>query len=194
MNLMNRFTRLMLPLVVAVIVISGCSTMSTTEIDNKRKALDGMADGAITRIVEKDSSVQSALDQGLAWGVADIKLTKVPVVGAGGGEGVLFIKDSGERIYFTVSRLDIGGGWGARAYKALMIFADQAVLDDWKSGEWVFTAGAEASAGTAAAEGGTGGSGDDGFTMHLLADGGASATATARVIRIKINQELTDAE
>jgi len=117
-----------------------------------------------------------------------MKVTKVPIVGAGGGEGVLFIKENNQRIYFTVSRFDIGGGWGARAYKALMIFDQQKVLDQWKTGKWVFEAGAEASAGTSAAEGSSGG--DEGFTTHLLAEGGASATATARVIRVKVNSSL----
>jgi hypothetical protein len=28
--------------------------------------------------------------------------------------------------------------------------------------------------------------------MHVLAEGGASATATARVIRVKVNKELTE--
>ena len=32
---------------------------------------------------------------------------------------------------------------------------------------------------------------DEGYSVHILSDGGASATATARVIRIKVNSELT---
>lgn len=45
--------------------------------------------------------------------------------------------------------------------------------------------------GTASAEGSSGSS-DGGYTVHVLSDGGASATATARVIRIKVNGNLTD--
>ncbi len=177
-----------------LLIITACSTLTATQIDSKRNELNSMADEAIARIVEKNPAVQTELDQGLAWGVANMKLTKVPVVGGGGGEGVLIIKETGEHFYFKVRRFDLGGGWGARAYKALMIFTDQAVLDDWKTGEWVFAAGAEAAAGEAAAAGGTGDSPDQGFTMHVLAEGGASATATARVIRIKIDRELTDVD
>ncbi|MFV2005318.1 MAG: hypothetical protein ACC650_08915, partial [Gammaproteobacteria bacterium] len=64
-------------------------------------------------------------------------------------------------------------------------------LERLEGGVWEFQAGVEASAGTAAAEGSSGAL-NQGYTVHVLSDGGASATATARVIRIKVNSELTD--
>ena len=165
--------------------------MTATEIASKRNELDSMATEAIEALTQKEPDLQDKLDKSLAYGVANMKVTKVPVVGAGGGEGVLVIKETQERIYFTVGRFDVGGGWGARGYKALMVINDQEILEAWKDGKWVFEAGAEASAGSAAAQGASGGS--KGFTTHILAEAGASATATARVIRVKVNKELTAA-
>ncbi len=172
-------------------IISGCSSMSALEKDQKRSELDEMAEKAIAGLVKQDPSIQQELDGSLGYAVANMKVTKVPIVGAGGGEGVTLIKETQQRIYFTVGRFDIGGGWGARSYKALLVFETQEVLDKWKDGKWEFQAGAEASAGTASAEGSSSGL-NQGFTMHVLSDGGASATATARVIRIKVNSELTE--
>ena len=185
---MNKFIILIIS---TLLITSGCSSMTTVEKENKRSELDDMAAKAIVGLKEKESDIQDKLDKSLAYAVANMKVTKVPIVGAGGGEGVLVIKKTQERIYFTVSRFDIGGGWGARSYKALMIINTQELVDKWKDGQWVFEAGAEASAGSAAAEGSSG-SGDEGFSTHVLADGGASATATARVIRVKVNRQLTD--
>ena len=183
--------KLLLVIFCAAFVLSGCSTMSADERDNKRSDIDAMAEAAIAGIVERDSKVQTELDASVGYAVANMKLTKVPIIGAGGGEGVLIDKASQQRIYFTVTRLDIGGGWGARSYKVLLVIEEQQILDRLKSGAWEFQAGAEASAGTASAEG----SSSDlaqGFTMHVLSDGGASATVTARVIRIKVNKSLTE--
>jgi hypothetical protein len=73
----------------------------------------------------------------------------------------------------------------------LLVIDDPEVMKKLEDGSWEFQAGVEASAGTAAAEGAAG-TGNEGFTMHVLSDGGASATATARVIHIKINSELTE--
>ena len=177
-------------LICTLLLFSGCSTMTTEELTTKRNELNAMANKAVNDLTGKDPALEKKLDQSLAHGVANMKLTKVPVVGAGGGEGVLIIKKTQERIYFTVRRLDVGGGWGARAYKALIIFNDQKILDQWKDGKWVFEAGAEASAGSSAAQGSSGAN-DKGFSIHILAEGGASATATARVIRIKVDSDLT---
>ena len=52
-----------------------------------------------------------------------------------------------------------------------------------------FEAGAEASAGSNAAQGLSGG--NRGFTTHVLAEAGASATVTARIIHINVKKELT---
>ena len=150
-----------------------------------------MAATAIAGLIEQDPALQQKLDASLGYAVTNMKVTKVPIVGAGGGEGVYLNKKTGKRTYFTVSRFDIGGGWGARSYKGLLVMTSQEVLDRFDGGTWEFKAGVEAYAGTAAAEGSSGAL-NEGYTVHVLSDGGASATATARVIRIKVNSELTE--
>ena len=171
-------------------VLAACSSMSVSERETKRNQLDEMAETAIAGLVKQDENLQKELDGSLGYAVANMKVTKVPIVGAGGGEGVYVIKKTGKRIYFTVSRFDIGGGWGARSYKVLLVMTSQEVLNRFDGGAWEFQAGVEASAGTAAAEGSSGAL-NEGYMVHVLSDGGASATATARVIRIKVNSELT---
>lgn len=63
------------------------------------------------------------------------------------------------------------------------------MLDKLHNDTREFQPDVEASAGTAAAAGSTGTLAEV-YTVHILADGSASATATARVIRIKVNSEL----
>jgi len=171
--------------------LAGCSTMTTTEKQQKRIVLDEMANETVVALVAQDIDLQKKLDESLAYAVADMKVTKVPVVGAGGGEGVFIDNNSQKRIYFTVSRFDIGGGWGARAYKVLLLVESQEVFDRLIDGAWEFQAGAEASAGSVSAEGSSGDL-NEGFSMYVLSEGGASATVTARVIRTKVNRELTE--
>ncbi len=178
-------------IILSVLLITGCSSMSVTERETKRSQLDEMAATAITGLVEQDATLQQKIDESLGYAVANMKVTKVPVVGAGGGEGVFVNKKTNKRIYFTVSRFDIGGGWGARSYKILLLFETQEMMERLQNGTWEFQAGVEASAGSAAAEGSSGAL-NEGYTVHVLSDGGASATATARVIIIKVNSELTD--
>ncbi|MBW2218862.1 MAG: hypothetical protein JRF40_05140 [Deltaproteobacteria bacterium] len=177
---------------VMLFTLAGCATLTTAEKEQKRNALDEMAKETIAALVEQDVKIQEKLDDSLAYAVADIKLTKVPIVGAGGGKGVFVDNRSQQRIYFTVRRLDLGGGWGVRAYKVLLVVESQDVFDRLKDGTWEFQAGAEASAGSVSAEGSSGDLLNTGFSMYVLSEAGASVTVTARVIRIKVNRELTE--
>ena len=70
-----------------LLLISGCSSMTTTEREQKRDELDAMAETAIAGLIEQDPGIKTEIDQSLGYAVANMKLTKVPVVGAGGGEG-----------------------------------------------------------------------------------------------------------
>jgi hypothetical protein len=175
----------------ALLGLIACSSMTVSEREAKRNELDTMAEKSIVGLIEQDPTIRQQLDDSLGYAVANMKVTKVPIVGAGGGEGVYIDNKTKKHTYFTVSRFDIGGGWGARSYKALVIIETQEMLDRLEGGVWEFQAGAEASAGTAAVDGSSGAS-SEGFSIHVLSDGGASATATARVIRIKVNSELTE--
>ena len=179
-------------IILVALLVSACSGMTVTERESKRSQLDEMAATAITGLIEKDPTLQQKIDDSLGYAIFNMKVTKVPVVGAGGGEGVFVNKKTGKRLYLTVGRFDIGGGWGARSYKILLVFETEEMLKRLDNNRtWEFQAGVEVSAGTAAAEGSSGAL-TEGYTVHVLSDGGASATATARVIKISVNDELTD--
>lgn len=166
--------------------------MTAAEKEQKRSALDQMASAAIAALTDKDPEIQAKINSSFAYAVANMKLTKVPIVGAGGGEGVFVDNNTQHRTYFTVSRFDVGGGWGARSFKLLFIVESQEVFDRVKDGTWDFQAGAEASAGTISAEGSSSDLVNKGFTTYVLSDGGASATVTARVIKTSVDRELTE--
>ena len=99
-------------ILLAMFLLTGCAGMTTAEKDNKRSKLDLMAKTAIDGMVEQDAELQKQIDDSLGYFVANMKVTKVPIVGAGGGEGVFVNNKTNKRLYFTVSRFDIGGGWG----------------------------------------------------------------------------------
>lgn len=178
-------------LILLTLVITSCSTMSASEKDVKRSELDAMADKAVADLIDQDASLQKDIDESIGYAVGNAKLTKVPLVGGGGGEGVLVNKKTDKRTYFTVNRFDVGGGVGARSFKILLVFDSADVLGKFEDGTREFQAGAEVSAGSAAAEGSAAPE-DQGYKMHVLSDGGASATVTARVINFKVNTDLTE--
>ncbi|MFA0081168.1 hypothetical protein AB4383_03960 [Vibrio breoganii] len=185
------FTRV--SLLIAVFFFFGCSSLTAEQKEIERDSINEMANRTIEALIKDEPIIRQQLNDALAYGVGNMKVTKVPVIGVGGGEGVLVIKEDDDNLYFTIRRFDLGAGYGARSYKALIIINSKEIVDDWRDGEWKFEIGAEATAGSAAAEGGVDDlKGSQDFIVHILTDVGASATVTGRVVRVKINEELTE--
>ena len=169
-------------------ILAGCSKPTMEEVTSQKAEIDKMASDTITTLKKDDKKVEIALDKAIGYMVVNWKVTKVPVVGAGGGNGVVVSKEDNKHIYITVSRFDIGGGWGARSYKNLVVVYDQKLLERLQKGTFDFQAGAEVSAGSNAADVAT--NKDERYNIFVLADGGGSATATLRVIRSKLSSDL----
>ena len=190
---MKKRLLLLLPV---ILLLNACSTMSSEEKDSKRDMLDAMAKDTIDKLIEEDASIKDKLDEALAYAVFDVTLTKIPLVGAGGGEGVSFDKKTGETAYVTASRLDLGGGVGARAFKLLLVIHSEDAYKQFKGGALGFDASAEAAAGDVSAGGGSSGEADisgeedKGFATYELSDGGASVYVSVRAIRIKKHSTL----
>jgi lipid-binding SYLF domain-containing protein len=178
-------------LMVILSLTTACAQLSLDEKNRARAEIDLMAKTTIDALVKDDPSIKDALEQAKGYAVINWKVTKIPIVGAGGGNGVIVDKRTGEKVYIKVSRFDLGGGWGARSYKNLVITEDEDILDNAKKGDWTIEAGAEASAGTAGAGGDAGGS-NKSVETHVLLDGGGSATATVRLLRSTLDSDLNE--
>jgi len=174
---------------IVAIMFSGCSKLSVDEKNRARAEIDLMANSTIAKLIEKEPSIQKDLDRAVGYGVVNWKVTKIPVVGAGGGNGVIVDNRTNERVYINVRRFDLGGGWGARSFKNLIIVYDKKILDEAKDGDFRFEAGAEVSAGSAASDGGSAKINKK-IETHVLADGGGSATATIRFLRSSVSSDL----
>ncbi len=166
----------------ALLLLTGCATLP----DDERAELDRMAEKTINRLTEKNPQLEGKLDACLGYLVADKKVVKIPMIGTGGGQGVVVDKTTGQRTYVKLSRIEVGGGWGARNYKVLLLLNDEKRLKKALTGTVVYEFGAEASAGKAALEGSSGQLQDEkGYEVYTLSEGGASATFTLRAIRLK---------
>jgi lipid-binding SYLF domain-containing protein len=168
----------------ATSLLFACATLSPAEREEKRAELDGMADTTIETLLAANPQAGEVLDRSLGFLVIDMKVTKVPVFGAGKGYGVVVDRRTGTRSYLKVSRFEVGGGLGAHAFKVVVVFDDDKLLDKAAGGAWHYEAGAELAAGSASAEGAVQKQ-PKGFKAYRIAEGGAAATVTVRVARAK---------
>ena len=174
------------------ILVAGCSSTGTksTTLQDRIQSLNNSEQETLKRLYQQAPETEQAIQTAPGYAVFHMTVTKVPLVGAGGGNGVVINNKTGKRTYMKVRRFDIGGGYGAREYDVVVIFK-QDIIADVIDGEWYFAAGVEAAAkvGDAGAGGGSTGNRED-FDVHVLAGSGLAATVTVRAIHITPIEEL----
>ena len=170
--------------VCATSLLFACATLPSAEREAKRAELDAMADTTIDTLLAANPEAGEVLDRSVGYLVIDMKVTKIPVFGAGKGFGVVVDRRSDTRSYLEVSRFEVGGGLGAQAFKFVVVFDDDKLLKKAAGGAWHYEAGAELAAGSASAEGAVQKQ-PKGFKAYRIAEGGAAATVTVRVARAK---------
>jgi hypothetical protein len=168
----------------ALAVLAGCASLSPEEREARRAELDQMGDKAVAGLLETKPELRDVFDKSVGYVVIDMKVTKIPVFGVGGGYGVVVDKRTNTRSYINESRFEVGGGLGAQRFKVIVAFDDGKLLDRAASGAWHYQAGAEAGAGASSTEGHVAKS-DKGYHAFKIAEGGAVATVTIQIAYAK---------
>ena len=170
--------------------MSGCSSIPGATGEEQMQAIDELVERTLPDLYKQDPKAREEVAKSVGYVIASNTITKVPIVGAGSGYGVAINTKTAEKTYLTMSRFDVGGGWGARSVRPVLIFQDEMKFKDFIDGKWEAQAGAEAAAkvGESGAAGGAGSgdlAGDKGYLIYTITDAGVSATATAGIIRIR---------
>jgi len=171
--------------------MSGCASIPGSTGEEQVETIDALVDRTLPDLYKQEPKAKEEIVNSVGYAIMNNKITKVPIFGAGGGYGVAINARTGEKTYITMTRFDIGGGWGARSVRPVVIFQDEKKFKDFIDGGWEVQAGAEAAAkaGESGAAGGVGSGnlpGDKGYSIYMITDAGVSATATAGVIRIRV--------
>ena len=169
--------------------LSGCASIPGKTGEEQVETIDALVERTLADLYKQEPKAKEAIANSVGYVVMNNKITKIPIVGAGSGYGVAINTKTGEKTYIKMARFDVGGGWGARGVRPVLIFQDEKKFKDFIDGQWEAQAGAESAAKVgesgAAGGGGSGGVSDKGYTVHMITDAGVSATVTAGIIRVK---------
>ena len=172
-----------------IILIQGCAQVTVAEKTASKLELNSMAEQTLAKLIKDNKSLEQELANSVGYMVINWKVTKVPIVGVGGATGVVIDLETKKHIYVIVKRLDLGMGWGVRSFKNLTIFKDKKLFEKVKQGTWKFESGAEVAAGIVAVSGDSSDLSSK-YKTYMLLDGGGSATATLRAIKLSPNKNL----
>jgi len=178
------FTLLLLAL------LGACTTIPVDERNQIREEVNQTAERTIAQIAANDPEIQNLLDNAVGYAVASVSTTKIPVLGGGYGLALLHDNENNTRTYINISRFDLGAGIGAGKFRVLIIFNNHEVMEKFRAGAWHSAVGAETTVGSQTTS--QVATGDKGYSLHFASDTGASISATARLVKTSINEDLTD--
>jgi hypothetical protein len=170
--------------------LQACTSIPVEQREDKRAQLDKEAQETIARMLEQNPDIQQKLEDAAGYFVSRISAANVAVIGGGQGIGVLVDNQSGDRTYLNVKRFDFGAGLGVRYFWVLLIIHNQEKLEDMRAG-WTFRGVAgDLAAGSKGSQSST--QAGEGLSVYFLSESGASIAATARLVRLSVNHDLTD--
>jgi lipid-binding SYLF domain-containing protein len=168
--------------------LSGCASVPGETKEEQVQTIDELIGETLVDLYKQDPATEAEIAKSVGYVIMNNKITKIPLVGAGTGYGVAVDSTTKDRTYLKMARFDVGGGWGARSVRPVIIFSDKKLFNKFIKGNWSANAGAEAAAKVgdvgASGAGGSGSVGNIGYTMHMITDAGVSATVTAGIIRV----------
>lgn len=169
--------------------LGACTSIPIEQREARRAEIDREADETIALLTQKDPEFAEALVRSAGYMTSRVSSATVAIVGGAQGIGVLVDRQTGERTYMNLNRLDLGPGLGVRTYRVLLLAETAEVLGNMRHKKFYSALASEAAAGKT---GGTGGYISGGLRAFVISDSGASIAATARVAKITVNSDLTD--
>lgn len=180
----------LLSIALAVLQLAACSTVPLGEREAARAAINDDSTKAVQLFLQQNEGLQSAYDSSSGYFVGWVSGAKVPALGGGIGNGVLYNNENSTRTYLDIKHLDLGLGLGAGRFQILVLFENSEALDRFQNGRW-FT-GLNADTSLKSGVNRPSPLFSEGTLFYVMGESGAGVTATARIAKLSVNEDLTD--
>lgn len=172
-----------------VLALAGCAVVPGDNREEQVQTIEELVDTTLVDLYKQDPATEAAIASSVGYVIMNNKITKIPLVGAGAGYGVAINSITKKRTYLKMARFDVGGGWGVKSVRPVLIFTNEKLFKSFIKGDWSVNAGVDAAAkvgetGAAGAVGSDSVGDDKDYSLHMITDAGVAATVTAGVIRV----------
>ena len=136
-----------LALLAAVILpVMGCSSPRGKTPQQKRAYAEEMHDKTLREFYETTSQGRELVESSKGYAVFSNANFSLMFLGSGNGYGVTVDRRNNERTYMRMYELSAGIGMGYRDFRAIFLFFDEDLLDEFIANGWQVDADAAAAA------------------------------------------------
>lgn len=176
---------------VFVFGIVGCAMNSDEQIAEQRLSVLDMQREVLNDLYQQKPDVQAQLANSPGYAVFSNVNINLLLASFGGGYGVVKNNASGKYTYMKMGEVGIGLGLGAKDFRVIFVFHNQAALLRFITDGWAFGAQTDAAAKADNKGGAVGGEVTvDDFTIYQLTESGLALQATVKGTKYWLDDEL----
>lgn len=175
--------------VLVQLLLSACAGIKSSDRPELRARLNADAENTLTEFIAKDPDLQSKIKGAPGYLIGMVNMEVVAAIGGSDAVGIVFDKDNQTRTYVDIRSYELGLGMGSTEFKLLLVPESRESLDRLKSGFWRSSVTTSSFAGSAA---GYRTSTHKDVSLHVLTESGAALGATAGLVRVSVNEKLTE--
>lgn len=188
---------MLISLLALSVVLAGCGPRNGHDgmtVSEKQNAIDTMARTALDDLYLQKAGTREQVQNAAGVGVFSNASGMYFFVAAGGGYGVVIDNATGNKTYMKMGTGGVGLGLGAKDYRQILVFRDQATLNKFITSGWDFGGQAGAAAKASESGGAVAGEGSfqDAVTVYTLTETGLIAEAALTGTKYWVDDELNN--
>jgi lipid-binding SYLF domain-containing protein len=174
-----------------ILLLSACASMGSGTNAEKRVAILEMQQDTLEKLYLKKPAAKAELKASPGYAVFSNANVNLFLVSAGTGYGVVNDQTQNKKIYMNMAEGGVGFGIGAKDYRIVMVFHDQAAMRNFVDKGWTFGGNADA-----AAKAGTKGKSIEGeayygdVTVYTMTESGLALQATVKGTKFWKDEQL----
>jgi lipid-binding SYLF domain-containing protein len=160
--------------------LASCATPKGVTKQEQRDYVLRMKDETLVKLHAERPETRSMIKNAAGYGVFSNIGTHIFLLAGGSGYGVVVDNGTGKRTYMKMRSVGIGLGLGVKDFRAVFIFKNKRVLDEFVNKGWEFGGQADAAAKSGDKGGAAGGETyvEGGIDIYQLTEAGIALQAT----------------
>ncbi len=130
----------------ALIFLVSCATPKGTTKQEKKSFVENMHDETLSNLYSERPETKSVIEDAAGYSVFSNINANVYLFSAGNGYGVAVDNSTGEKTYMKMHLVGIGPGIGVKDIRAVFVFKNKVVFNDFIEKGWEFGGSADATA------------------------------------------------
>jgi lipid-binding SYLF domain-containing protein len=183
---------LLLASLAASVLGASCASTKGNTPDEKRSYALKMRDDTLSELYRQKPEAKEKVEKAAGYGTFSNIGTNIIFVSTGGGFGVITDNATGEKTYMKMGEFGVGLGLGLKDFRAVFVFRDKAVMNNWiySGWEWGGEADAAAKSGDQGGAATAAGNVNEGVEVYQFTASGIALSATVSGTKYWRDDEL----